>query len=291
MPPQSVHAWNRIVADEDAPLIDPRGRRSSRAMRTLVHAWGAGGESWRAWADDQGADDCATFARWASRYARELRATNAIDMAELPDRVGEWAKRVPAWRGMRLALTGFVEFSPQQERLIAALASAGATITREEALASAPGRIARDEGATPRDEIARALAWARERALADPEATIGIAVQDLAARRDEIRALADDILCPALQWPGADAAPRPYNLALGDALAKTPLVAAARDLLDWAHGPLCWDAPQRCCAQHGLPRFRTRGSVVRNSKGSGSAKGGGRSRCERRRRPWAPSIR
>ena len=43
-------------------------------------------------------------------------------------------------------------------------------------------------------------------------------VLDLAARRDEVRALAEDILCPALQWPGQQAAARPYNLSLGSAL-------------------------------------------------------------------------
>ena len=86
---QAGHAWNRIVADEDASLIDPRGAAViARDAWTLMHAWGAGGDSWRAWAGAAGIDDCATFARWASRYARELRAAN-VDRhgrASRPDR-------------------------------------------------------------------------------------------------------------------------------------------------------------------------------------------------------------
>ena len=292
-PLQAGHAWNRIVADEDASLIDPRGAAViARDAWTLMHAWGAGGDSWRAWAGAAAIEDCATFARWASRYARELRAANAIDMAELPDRIGEWAKRMPPVRGMQLVLCGFVEFSPQQERLIAALASAGATITRAEALAAASGRIARAEGATPRDEIARALGWARTRALADPGAVIGVVVENLAARRDEVQALADDILCPALQWPGQDGAPRPYNLSLGKALADAPLVAAALDLLDWARSSARAGPCGRAAALAlGRRRLLIRGSLGRNSNPSGSAKAGARSRCGRRRRRWAPSIR
>ena len=75
-------------------------------------------------------------------------------------------------------------------------------------------------------------------AIANPDAAIAIVVEDLAARRDEIRALADDILCPALQWPGGERLPRPYNLSLGTALSEVPLVAVALDLLGWSERAL-----------------------------------------------------
>ena len=100
-------------------------------------------------------------------------------------------------------LAGFIELSPQQERLVAALAAAGARIAREDTLPALPGRAWRASGETPRQELMHALAWARKHAIAHPDATIGIAVEDLALRRDEIRALADDLLCPAQQWPGS----------------------------------------------------------------------------------------
>jgi ATP-dependent helicase/nuclease subunit B len=236
-PVQSAHAWNRIVAAEAMPLIDPArvGILAAEAW-ALVHAWGAGGDSWRAWAGDGSADDCALFARWASRYGRELRSANAVDLAEFPDLFCKWVSAI-AWL-RDAAFAGFVEFSPQQERLLAALAATGARVTREDTLPADRGRILRASGATPRGEIARALAWARARAIADPAASIAIVVEDLANRKDEIRALADDILCPAAQWPGAEGAPRPYNLSLGAPLSEVPLIVAALDLLDWAERPL-----------------------------------------------------
>src|SRR6185369_12033809 len=125
-----------------------------------------------------------------------LREEDAIDPAELPDRLCAWAEAMPTLREAAFAFAGFAEFAPQQERLLAALAAVGATIVHVSALQDGEGRIAVGSGGTPRDEIARALHWARERALADPEATIGIVLRDLAARRDEVRALADEVLCP-----------------------------------------------------------------------------------------------
>ena len=162
-PLQSAHAWDRIVAAEGMPLIDP-GRAAVLAADAwvLVHAWGAGGDSWRAWAGEGDAtDDCALFARWASRHARELRNANAIDLAEFPDLFCAWASAIPSLHGAAFAFAGFAEFSPQQERLLVATAAAGATVTREDTLPGARGQMLRASGASPHDEIACALAWAR----------------------------------------------------------------------------------------------------------------------------------
>ncbi len=229
----STHAWNRIVAVHASPLIDRRGAAGLAADAwTLVHAWGAGGQSWRGWASsDDGDDDPGTFARWADAYAGALERSDAVDAAQLPDWLAGRASRVGAWRDAPIVLAGFLELAPQQERLLAALAAAGARIERVSTLPDVPGQARRVRGATPRDEIARALGWARARALAEPGATIGIAIEDLALRREEVRVLAEDILCPALQWPGRESAARPYNMSLGVALAEVPLVAAALDLI------------------------------------------------------------
>ena len=239
-PVQAAHAWNRIVAANAAPLIDARGAAVLAADAwSIVHAWGASGESWRAWAGSGDVDDDASaFARWAARYAAALAASSSIDPAQLPDRLAAWATRIAALRGARFVLAGFIEFSPQQERLIAALVAAGAHIARENTLPAKPGLARLACGATPRDELALALAWARDRALARPSATIGIVVEDLAGCRDEVQALADDIVCPALQWPAELETARPYNLSLGTALSDVPLVAAALDLIGWADAPL-----------------------------------------------------
>jgi probable DNA repair protein len=239
-PVQAAHAWRRIVATHAAPLVDPEGAAvlAADAWET-VHAWGEGGAAWRRWEGDALVDeDCAAFARWASRYARDLAADGAVDPAELGDRLCACLPRWLSAREVNVALAGFTELSPQQQRLQVALTAAGAQMTRVETLPAEQGRVVRASGTTPDDEIARALAWARERALADADATIAIAIADLAARRDAVRARAEEILCPALQWPGAESAQRPYNVSLGGTLGDVPLVAAALEMVAWADGPL-----------------------------------------------------
>ena len=238
---QSAYLWTRLVVAEGLPLMDERGAAELAAKAwSVVHEWGAGGPSWRGWSNND--DDVAAFARWAESYRATLARLSALDDAELPDWLAACAPEVPAWGGAHLAMVGFIELSPQQERLLAALSNVGAHLAR---YASLPDRrddaiahAQRTEGATPRDEIARALHWARVKAMADPSATIAIAITDLHSRRADVRALADEILCPALQWPGLEGAARPYNVSLGSALATVPLVTAALDVITLAHAPL-----------------------------------------------------
>ncbi len=128
-PAQSRFVWTRIVAAESLPLLDEHGAANLAAEAwTLAHAWGAGGSSWRAWSGGDG--DPGVFARWADDYRRAMTQLGALDAAQLPDWIAACAPEVPAWRGAAATLAGFIELSPQQERLLAALAAAGVRIER-----------------------------------------------------------------------------------------------------------------------------------------------------------------
>jgi hypothetical protein len=280
-PSQSAYLWSRIAAAEGLPLLDDRGAAElAGSAWSLVHAWGAGGPSWRGWSDSDG--DIAVFARWAASYRAALADNSAIDDAELPDWLAGSSSDVPAWSGAKVALVGFLEFSPQQDRLLAALSVAGVQFLRLASLPERNGdaiaRARRTEGATQRDEIARALGWARERVLADPNATVAIAVADLHSRRGEVRALAEEILCPALQWPGHEGASRPYNVSLGSALADAPLVAAALGLIALARAPAAISPPRRSFVRRTLPGQTKRWCGAPRWKGRGSVRGSARSR-------------
>jgi hypothetical protein len=143
-----------------------------------------------------------------------------VDREQLPDWIARFAAPITSWRGSTTLLAGFVELSPQQERLIGALRAAGMEVPQCTTVRADPGIVSRALGTSPRDEVSRALLWARDRALANPGAAIGIAIADLASRRQEVRALAEEILCPALQWRAtAGHAPVPC---LGAAAADVP---------------------------------------------------------------------
>ncbi|MCC6195922.1 MAG: PD-(D/E)XK nuclease family protein, partial [Burkholderiales bacterium] len=235
---EAHYLWQRLVRADPA-VIDVGGTASLAAQAwQLMHAHGAGGESWRAWRDADGErSDAGAFARWAERYLRELAALAAFDDATLADAVREWAPRMREWRGRSVLLAGFSELSAQQQRLCAALRAAGMKI----AAAPVPhenAKLWRASPGTPRDELRAALTWARAQAEVAPERFIGIAVPDLATRRGDVRALADDVLCPALQMPGQACATRPYAIAVSEPLADLPMVAAALAFVALAHGAL-----------------------------------------------------
>jgi len=238
-PEQSALQWRQIVdADgERGPLFDGRGAAELAADAwLLVHQWGGGAESWRAWkAGEEALDDPAAFARWADAYLNRLRASAAIDIALVPDALARAAARL-AWLPPTV-LAGFVELTPQHERLVAALRGAGVAVQRMETLPEIAASATRTSALTPREEVASALAWARERVLARPEARIGIVVENLAARRDEVAALAEELLCPRVASHEAPAR-RPFEISLGPPLAAVPLVAAALDLIALGEGPL-----------------------------------------------------
>ena len=241
-PVQSGLMWQRIAARELAqkPLVDP-----DAAAALALQAWehvhahgGGGGESWRGFGE--GNPDVEAFVRWANAFQRETLRLDAIDAARAADALVPIAHALPGIRAIDVVLTGFIELSPQQQRLVQALQAAGARVDMlamhaPEALAPS-ARLTGTLGAD--DELAQAFVWARKIAESAPHARIGIVVPDLAQRRAAVRAIADERLCPALQWAGREAQTRPYDISAGEPLADVPLVAAALDLIVLAHRPL-----------------------------------------------------
>ena len=191
--PQARRRWQQIISTADAAIANTTGAADLASQAwTLSRAWGNGGESWRAWRGDLlAADDCAIYAGWAERFHATLRDMRAVDGASLADVLAAAATTVDAWRDLNVVIAGFLEPTPQQERLIAALSRQGARIDHSDTIAAEPAPCALASAASPRDEMLMALIWAREEALANPGGTIGIAVEDLAARRTEVIALAD----------------------------------------------------------------------------------------------------
>ncbi|MCC7325425.1 MAG: PD-(D/E)XK nuclease family protein [Burkholderiales bacterium] len=237
--PASAFMWDRIVAD-GSNLLDPHGaaERAAGAWKAF-HAWREPGETPDPWARAGIDDDAAAFATWARRFADERDALGRrIDDASLADHLAAAAPRIASLRGRALVFAGFLEFTPQQRRLLTALETAGAAPTTVALPRPRRSRCLRVTAHSPRDELVAALSFARARALAQPEADIAIVVADLEERREDAVAIAEDLLCPALlELCDADA-PRPYSVSLATPLAQWPLAASALALIEWAARPL-----------------------------------------------------
>jgi len=229
--------WHAIVDDDSPSLLNARGAaRHALDAWTTFHGWRAADETIAGGLAGGGGEDAHRFARWSDLYAARLRAHGAVDHAQLPDvLISECGQRWTAGVG-RVLLYGFLTLSPQQQRLVAALREAGVVID-EAPLEGAPASIRQQVScSSPSREIEQALAFARVRVIAQPAARVAIVVADLERRRDEIVALAEEILCPERLIALASDAPRPYEVSLGRPLASVPLVACALDLVALAVG-------------------------------------------------------
>jgi probable DNA repair protein len=234
---QSAWLWTRVITDSRLLLLDLPGaaRMAAEAWRRL-HAWREPGDSWRSWRafDVEVPDDAARFAGWAEAYDRLRVRMDCVDDAIVADAL---AAAPGAGVGVRARLIGFIELTRQQQRLIDALVARGAAIGVDTAprTESAP-RVARTSAAHARDELHAVLSWARDRALANVVADIGIVVPDLQARRSEVIALADEVLAPeSLLAPGRA---RPYQVSLGIPLRDVPVIGSALDLIALLSGAL-----------------------------------------------------
>ena len=174
-PLHAATRWNRIVAAQATPLIDARGAALiAPDAWTLVHAWGAGGESWRAWGGNGGGRRRLRDLRPLGRPLRGASSGCQGDRQRGVSRSARaWAARVPRGATRRSSLAGFVEFSPQQVRLIAALGGRGA---RSSAWTRCRSARAHPRAPRARRRVTKLCVRCRgraTRALADPGAAIG----------------------------------------------------------------------------------------------------------------------
>ena len=257
-PHATAELWRGIVEADGVATPDPDSLADAAERAwTLVHAFGTGSESWRAW--DGGDDEPAAFARWAKRYRDRLADLRATDAALMPDRVARAAASMPAWRDRAVVLAGFVERTPAELRVVEALRAAGMAVTAIDPLGEAKAAPRSASFDTPADELAAAFGWARRRLEADADARIGIVVPDLATRLAEVRRAAREHLGDA----DGDARAPAWNVSLGAPLAEVPVVATAIDLLALAWSTLPAGRAAALMRSRYLPDDDDRGRATR----------------------------
>ena len=224
--------WHTIVARHGRDWLNAHGAALHAADAwSTFHRFRDERETLAATAATALADDAIVFGVWASRYASHVASIDAIDDAQLPDRLCEIAEASWLSGTPRVVLHGFLSLTPQQRRLITALRSAGIDITESPIAKRGEATRMRTAFATPRDELARAFAHARDRLTSEPSARIAIVVADLDERRNEALALAEETLCPQHLLALSPDAARPYGISLGAPLASVPIVSCALDMI------------------------------------------------------------
>ncbi len=232
-PVQEQTLWESIVDEspEASSLIQPQAaaRLAGEAWR-LVQEWRIplSGRKyslahWDATAETK------TFFGWSQQFQFHTRWLDRVDSARLPESLLTSALAGPN----ELFLAGFDELTARQLELISALQKSGTEVTHVAAPPiGSPDASMAMLGALPDSaaEVAACAEWCRERLASNPQARIGVVVQDLEERRHRFdRAF-------RLAVPGA------YHIALGPPLTARPIVAAALRLLEFGSGSVGWDA-------------------------------------------------
>jgi ATP-dependent helicase/nuclease subunit B len=231
--PAQQHAlWEDIIRRSDAGgalLAIPETAALAADAWNTAHAW----RLLASLRSGELNEDAAAFRDWCAQYSLRCERERHTDAALLPDLIAAQLSGAALRTPKLLALYGFDIMTPQQRALFDALQAAGTEVVvcAQERREASVLRLACVDA---RDEIGRAATWARARLEADPEASIGIVVPDLAKQRKALLRAFRTVMAPASILPGANEAPLPFNVSLGVALTSYPLVQAACLILELA---------------------------------------------------------
>jgi exodeoxyribonuclease-5 len=219
--------WQRIIESsidrDSAPLFDTAAMAARAADAYAMSTVWALELPW-----DGMSREATLFAQWRDSFRQQLSENGWTTAAERRDAVVRALEAGRLRVRSRVVFAGFDELTPLHERLRSAL---DAQLLRS----AGDGE---DDGAravtTYEDVVAECRAivrWAQAQLDAHPTCRIGIVVPDLNSVRDCLEYELDNVLHPECASPAFAEHPRCYNFSLGRALADTPIVACALQLL------------------------------------------------------------
>src|SRR6266480_4170045 len=221
-PQQELLLWQEVIATSGEGkdlLFTETAAAHCRDAWGLLHQWRIGAA--------RGNEDHSAFSEWAKQYEKETLGD--VDAARLPDLVAGLLDKlkkpkllvayafdlVPPQTAEFLRHFEFVEVKPEVVQ----------------------GSSSRTSFASAKEELECAAKWARAR-LEEGRARIGVVVPRLETRRKEVVRVFSRVLRPGHHLPGAQKAPLPFNVSLGEPLSNYALVDAASTLLDFSFHPI-----------------------------------------------------
>jgi len=213
--PQEQMLWARVIRASPAGetlLRIPETASSAAATWRVI-------QSYRLPVDGrfEASEDWAAFAGWSREFEKRCRMNHWLVQARLADVITDRLRDGALPRPAQVHLAGFDEVTPQQKDLFDAL---GNPVRIEHQRYNQAPVLSRFEDA--HSEINAAAAWARGLLETDPETEIGIIVPDLPRLRTRMNRTFRDLGAPAL------------HISLGEPLAETPIVHAARLILQFS---------------------------------------------------------
>lgn len=221
--------WEQAIrnAPESGELLQVHATASAaQEAWSLANEWRL---DWRQ-VENLGHEDVRAFLAWAKRFQKICAGQGWIEYARSVDVLRKAVNRLPL--PSNILLTGFDEFTQQQQDFLDAASKAGCRIARLSHAEARPGAGAvRVPFPDAEREIEAAARWAR--ALLETGATgkIGVVVAGLVSCRNLVERIFRCYLEPAAQLPGERPSSKLINLSAGNTLAYYPIIQSALAIL------------------------------------------------------------
>jgi probable DNA repair protein len=234
---QEHSVWHSIViADKTlaSTLRSPDSLAESAARAWNLLAQYEGRERLRALSHNP---EIRTFQRWMNEFESRCQSQQLLSRALLESSLAKAVQEGPFPLPASIALLGFDDHTPAQQRLLQAIRATGNSV-EELSLSSVMARRSLARAEDEAHEITLAAEWIKKNLKDQPQARIAVIVPSIESRRSAIDRIFREILAPELQDIHAPHHIAPYEFSLGVPLSVTPLARVALDLLRWTHAPL-----------------------------------------------------
>ncbi len=232
-PAEERAIWENIIRSktQNELLEVPKTADSALASWNLLCAWNLPLDA-PDWKDQE---DSETFLDWVEEFRHRCRRNGWLSGAELPAFVANLIERgdLPVPRQVEFA--GFLEPTPDQQRLFDSLAERG-TEVRQREFPEMAGKAMLMGLVDANREIGAAAEWARgilenEPEAADSDFRIGVVVPDLGGRRSQVERIFGETMHPRTR-ARQDLDPRRlFNISLGLPASEYPIIETALLLL------------------------------------------------------------
>ena len=225
--------WEGIIRSktQNELLEVPKTAESALASWNLLCAWNLPLDA-PDWGDQE---DSETFLSWAQEFLHRCRQNGWLSGAELPAFVADLIERGGLPVPEQVEFAGFLEPTPDQQRLFDSLAARGTEVRQREIpeTAGKAGLLGLVDAAR---EIGAAAEWTRrilenEPEAADPNFRIGVVVPDLGGRRSQVERIFGETLHPRSRARQELDPRRLFNISLGLPVSEYPIIETAFLLL------------------------------------------------------------
>lgn len=232
--------WEQVIA---AGIETESLLRVHSLARSAIEAWDLVWD-WRiekASLAMHASEDGKRFLEWAAGFESRCAAGGWLDPARLPERlIAMLPGAPPDLLPDAVTLAGFDEVTPGQQALLDSLRACGTSVSIASASCGKSMRPIVTACGDHATEVRCAALWAEEKLAAEPGATIGIVIPDLAKRHETVARLLAETLAPGNSERLETGDPPVFSVSAGGSLATHPLASAALNLLSLASGQPSW---------------------------------------------------